>query len=291
MNLKLCALRLNRSPDAGDIAGGGGGAAGGEGAGAGAGGSAAGAAGAGAAGGAQGGAGAPPARDYGRDIDSMRSEFTGFGRKFDSFFNDYQSKFGGGTQTKPNTSKEPTLEDFNNGATQKDVLAFMDARAKFVARQEYNSLQEEGKKTQSAQDAKAKRSTNIQAHVGRIGEAISRYKDFDQVVNNAAMQLPEAVLDDVLESSFSADLQYHLSKNAGDLYKIVNTYNQSERQGAKMLGALEHRFELEAATRKAALKKTRFGATEEIEAEAGGQGEDEESENIARTSFKLKPKK
>lgn len=236
-----------------------------------------------------GAASAAPARDYGRDIDSIRGQIGEFGKKFDSFLTEYQSKFG---QPKQTENREPKLEDFNGGKTQQDVLAFIDARAKHLARSEFNSLQEENKKSQSASDAKAKRSANVQAHVGRIGEAMSRYKDFDQVVNNAAMQLPDTILDDVLESNHSADLQYHLSKNAGDLYKLVNAYNQSERAGAKMLGALEAKFEREAAERKAALKKTRFDATANVESEVGGNGgDDEENESIARESYKLKKRK
>jgi hypothetical protein len=230
-----------------------------------------------------------PARDYGRDIDTVRSQFGEFTKRFDSFHSDYQSKFGGG-EKKPAGGSEPKLSDFPN--TQDGVLQFMDARAKHIARQEYTGLQKEGEAKQAEQATKAKRSANIQAHVGRIPEAVARYKDFDQVVNNAAMALPENVLDDVLESNFSADLQYHLSKNAGDLYKIVNAYNQSERAGSRMLGALEFRFEQESAARKAALKKTRFNPTETVDGEAGGAGgEEAENEDIARSSFKLGKKK
>ncbi len=231
---------------------------------------------------------APSARDYGRDIDSLRGTIGEFGKKFDSFHSDYQSKFGGGSQ-KQDSNKEPVLSDFPN--TQEGVLKFIDARADYKAGQRYETLQNENKKSQSAEAAKAKRSANLQSHVGRISEAMTRYKDFDAIINNAAMQLPENVVDDVIESPFSADLHYHLSKNAGDLYKIVNAYNQSERAGAKMLGALEHKFEMEAAARKAAAKKTRFGATETVDSEVGGNaGEDEENESIARESFGLKKK-
>lgn len=281
MHIPSFFRKLNRDPGLNEGAGGGGAAAGEGGASATGGTPAAGA-------GSAGTPAAAPQRDYGRDIDSIRSEFSNFGKKFDSFHTDYQSKFGGG-EKKPAGNTEPKLSDYPN--TQEGVLQFMDARSRFNARQEFTGLQKEGETKQAEQAAKAKRSANIQAHVGRIGEAMTRYKDFDQVVNNAAMALPENVLDDVLESTFSADLQYHLSKNAGDLYKVVNAYNQSERAGARMLGALEFRFEQEAAARKAAAKKTRFGATETVDGEAGGNAsEDEESESIARESFKLKKK-
>ena len=267
---------------------------GGQGGGDGAGGNGDSGAGSGASGNTGAAAGGAPARDYGRDIDSIRSELGGFKhftQKFDDFHKDYQTRFGR-QESRQDTNREPTPADFNGLKTQEDVLKFIDARSAYQADQRYESRRKAEKETESTSAAKARRSTNLQAHVGRMSEAMTRYKDFDTVINNAAMSnLPENITDDILESSHSADLQYHLSKNPGELYKVVNAYNTSERAGARMLGALEHKFEIDAATRKAALKKTRFSVTETVDSDIGGNASEEaENEDIARSSFKLKKK-
>jgi hypothetical protein len=238
--------------------------------------------------GAGGGDGTPaaPARDFGRDIDSIRGEFGGFQKDFKSFLSDFNTRF-----APPKSSSEDTEPKWNPNFTQEQALKYVDDRSKWNARQEYQGLRKADEDKASTQATAARRSANLQEHIGRMSDARGRYKDYDAVIVNAAMTLPPAIQDDVMDSDVSGDLHYQLSKNQGDLYKLLSAYQQSERKGARVLGEMEANIRSGLAARKALEKKTRFEPTGKIDSDAqGAESEENESVDIARSSFGLKKK-
>lgn len=240
-----------------------------------------------------------PRADFDRAIQSIN----GLSQKFEGFHQDYSRRFApaGGGKDEGAISQEPNLAEYSArlGNTNETVTKYLADFNRFHTKKNWDGFQSDSQKTQSAQAAKAKRQSSLQAHVGRMSEAMQRYKDFDQVTSNAPGPLPSGengqpdVLSDVLESEHSADLQYHLSKNPGDYWKLINAYNQSERQGARFLGALESKFTGEAAERKKNLRQSRGGVTADAGGEIeGGNGDDDTKyASMARESFGLKKSK
>ena len=218
---------------------------------------------------------------------SLESDYNGFKSKFSGLFSE-------GKEGK--ADKEPNFADYKTRGEQ-GVLEYIDARAAYLANKQFGTLQEQQAKQREAQNAQANLSAAYQKHIGRIPDAQKRYKDFDQVTANAAMALPDGrdgkhnVLADVLDSDHSADLQYKLSKNPGDLYKLVSAYNESPAKGARMLGAFEAQIEASRAAEKAAMKKAGVRPTIQNTAEADGNpNESQELDAIAREVYGLKKK-
>ena len=276
MNLRL-HLR-NLSPDAGNGGGGdGGGNDGGGGSGNGGGGS-----------GASGGGDFVPRADF----DKLSQSYSGLSSKFEGMHKDYESRFAPrSSEGEAALTREPKLEDYEGN--QAGVTKYIKDLTKYNTKQNWDEHQTASQKAQAAQAGKAKRQSSLDGHVKRMSEAMTRYKDFDSVVNNAPGLLPDGtngqpdVLADVLESEHSADLQYHLSKNPGDYWRLLNAYNQSERQGARFLGALEARFANDAQVRKQNLRQARGSAMADAggEFEGGGENDDSRFDKLAKESF------
>lgn len=284
MNLRL-HLR-NLSPDAGN-GGGGDGGAGGSGSGGGDGGAG--------SGDGSSGSGDTVSR---ADFDNLSRSYSGLSSKFEGMHKDYESRFAPrSSEGDAPLTREPKLEEYESN--QAGVTKYIKDLTKFNTKQNWDQHQTESQKTQAAQAGKAKRQSSLDGHVKRMSEAMTRYKDFDSVVNNAPGLLPDGtngqpdVLGDVLESDHSADLQYHLSKNPGDYWRLLNAYNQSERQGARFLGALEARFANDAQVRKQNLRQARGSAMADAggEYEGGGENDDGRFEKLARESFGIRKKK
>lgn len=282
MNLRL-HLR-NLSPDAGN---GGGGDGGGDGGG-------------GGSGNDGGGSGASGGGDFvpRADFDKLSQSYSGLSSKFEGMHKDYESRFAPrSSEGEAALTREPKLEDY--GANQAGVTKYIKDLTKFNTKQNWDEHQTASQKAQAAQAGKAKRQSSLDGHVKRMSEAMTRYKDFDSVVNNAPGLLPDGtngqpdVLADVLESDHSADLQYHLSKNPGDYWRLLNAYNQSERQGARFLGALEARFANDAQVRKQNLRQARGSAMADAggEFEGGGETDENQYDKLAKESFGIGRKK
>ena len=230
-------------------------------------------------------------RDYGRDIESIRGEFGGFKSEFQKFTQDFSSRFPA-PQNKNQDEPEPKFPENGDAAAVRRWVAEHSAwNGKRAARDEFGRLKTEQEQTNKTQTENAKWSSDLQAHIGRMGEARGRYKDFDTVIASASMTLPKNIQAEVMDSDVSADLHYMLSKNQGDLYKVLNAYNTSPSKGARVLGELETRIRMDNASRAAAEKKAKFGATGRVETDSqGSESEEQEFENIARERFGLKKK-
>lgn len=232
------------------------------------------------------------------DFDSFRQQVGGFSQKFDGFVNDYRKSNSPKETSDADEipSNEPTLSSYDNNDA--GINKYLRDLTRFHAGNIVSKSSAASEKARSEQASKAKRQSSYGEHVKRMGEAMSRYKDFDQVVNNAPMALPDGsngqpdILGDVLDSDHSADLQYHLSRNTGDLYKLINAYNQSDKQGTRFLGQLEAKFGRDAEERKQTLRQTRGFATANAggDSEGGGGGDDEKHIKMARMAFGLDKK-
>lgn len=175
------------------------------------------------------------------ELENLSQSIRGLSQKFDGHLSDYSRRFAPANAGSDNADKgpeqEPTLERYEN--TQQGITKYLADFNKFHTKKNWTEHTSAAERANKANAAKAARQTSIGAHVKRMGEAMKRYPDFEGVIQNAAIPLPDGangapdVLGAVLESEFSADLHYHLSKNPGDLYRLVNAFNQSERAGAR----------------------------------------------------------
>lgn len=231
------------------------------------------------------------------DFDSLASRNQEWEGKFNGLQDRLSSVFGGSREQEP--AKAPSREDFirRYGNNPEAVEKWIDARSQWIADSRYQELTKNQQKVQSEQQQKAARQTNLSAHVKRIGEASSTYKDWDNVVSQADLNLPDGtnntpdVFNAVIESEHSAGLTYLLAKNPGEKFKLLNAFYQGERQGNRYLGMLEARIESEASARKAAAKKGRFQPTATNDVDANGNpNEADEFDTIARNALGIKPK-
>jgi hypothetical protein len=237
--------------------------------------------------------------DFGAFQDRLGSQLGSLSQKFDGHMADYSRRFAPNPPAGGESDKAPVLESYPG--TPEGIQKFLSDHAKFHAGAAIAAHQTASDKKNKEQAFKAKRQTSVQDHVKRMGEARGRYKDFDQVVNNANFSLPDGtngqpdVLGSVLESEFSGELHYHFASPAGqgDLFKLINAFNQSESAGARALGKLEARFERESEERKRTQRQARSAATGNAggDAEGGEAGDDAKFEDMARSSWGLKGKK
>jgi len=285
MNFSLSRYRL-LDPNSD---GGGGGGAGADGSGAG------GAAGAGAGAGAAGTGTPAPQYVPKADFDRLAQSFSGMSQKFDGFHADYSRRFApaGGGDNQP--EQEPQIEGYES--TQAGMQKYIADLNKFHTKQNWTEHEASAKKSQADLLARSKRQASIGEHVKRMGEARVRYKDFDQVVNNAPFSLPDGsngqpdILGAVLDSEHSGDLQYYLSSpgGQGDLFKLAHAFSQSEGAGSRILGRLEARFEREASERKKNLRQASGAPTADAGGEHDGGGDNESKyEDLARSAWGLK---
>lgn len=105
------------------------------------------------------------------------------------------------------SEKAPSLDDFQ---TYDD---YVDARAKWIARQEYKAVQRESAEASRKSADETRKSALQEAFAAQVEDARSRMADFDAVVFSSQIPITAAVQDAILESDMSADVAYYLGKN------------------------------------------------------------------------------
>ena len=126
--------------------------------------------------------------------------------------------------------KAPSLDSFDS------YDDFVDARARFVARQEFKAQQREsaesGKKVANGQ-----REDVLKAEFSaKVDDARSRIADFDAVAFNPDVPVTAAMQAAILESDMSADIAYHLGKNPDLAYRLTT---MSPLSVAREIGRIE----------------------------------------------------
>lgn len=225
-----------------------------------------------------------PARDFGRDIDSMRHEFGGKFNEISGFISDYRKA--NAPRTPESDDSAPVLGSQKYPQTQEGVSKFLEDQARFISRREFKELQASADQARVKQDGELNTRKSLQAHFARHADARKEYSDFDTVIAGG-FNVPDSIAKEVLDSDISAHLQYHLTKNSMERMNVLMAFQESNSKGLKALAKIEHKIETDLAAKKAAKAKTRFGATETFDTETQGQNDDQENEDIARSSYRL----
>lgn len=105
------------------------------------------------------------------------------------------------------SAKEPNVDDFKN---EPDPWAAYD---RAVARWEANNLFEEKQKQFTEQSLVEQHNANVEAHNKRMDEARSRYKDFDEVIEENDFAMDPQVGKVFLKVKNSGDVAYYLAKH------------------------------------------------------------------------------
>lgn len=222
------------------------------------------------------------------DFDSFRTENESFRnevsprlQKIDEFL----SRFQNDNRNQNAAPSEPKLGSQEYPNTPVGIQKWIKASAKFEADRLYEERSNKDRTSKSEQETQAKYATVVQDHVKRIGEASSRYKDWDAVVKN--IDLPGNLAAQIMDSDHSADIQYLINRDKGEYFKLLNA--QREGKADRVIGRLEQRFESESAARKQADKQTRHQTTIDDGMEAGGNvSREQEFEDMARKHYGLK---
>ncbi len=126
--------------------------------------------------------------------------------------------------------KAPSLDDFNS------YDEFVDARARYVARQEFKAQQRESIEA-SRSAAHGQREEVLKAEfAAKVDDARSRMADFDAVAFNPNVPVTAAMQAAILESDMSADIAYYLGKNPEAAYRMTS---MSPLSVAREIGRIE----------------------------------------------------
>ena len=126
--------------------------------------------------------------------------------------------------------KAPVLDDFST------YDEFVDARARFAARQEYQAQQRESAET-GKKVAHGQRDEVLKAEFSvKVEDARSRIGDFDAVAFNPSVPVTEAMQAAILESDMSADVAYYLGKNPDAAFRLTQ---MSPLSVAREIGRIE----------------------------------------------------
>jgi hypothetical protein len=227
-------------------------------------------------------------RDYGKDIDGIRQEFGGFANEFRSFLSEYKQSKAPSSQSESQVPKEPKRSDYP--ATEQGIEKWIDDRAKFISQREYGELSKASAEQRKKDEAQVSQRKNLQQHFTRAADARKDYADFDTVIASPTVQVNDKIAEEILSSPISAHLQYAIWKNHADRFNVIAAFQESERAGIKALDRIEARIETELAAKKAAAKKTRFGATDSVEADVGSLSDEQENADLVKAYYKSKRK-
>lgn len=124
----------------------------------------------------------------------------------------------------------PTLDGFES------YDQYIDARTKWVARQEFKAQQRESAEA-SKKAAYGQREEVLKAEfAGKVEDARTRLPDFDAVAFNPNVPVTEAMQTAILESDMSADVAYYLGKNPEAAHRLTA---MSPMSVAREIGRIE----------------------------------------------------
>lgn len=136
---------------------------------------------------------------------------------------------------KSDSDPEPSAKDFEYGEVDP---RYVSALARWEARQENARLSAEAEQKRQSEAETARQSEIQQRSDERYAEAVSKFEDFDEVVNNLA-DIPSVSPDTrdlLLESDHFAEIMYHLGTNPDEARDIAS---QSPAKQAAYIGRLE----------------------------------------------------
>lgn len=158
---------------------------------------------------------------------------------------------------KPEETKAPSRDDFDN------YEDYLDARADYLAEQKVKSYQENQKKEEAARKRQEQQDKLLSNWEASKDKAREKYTDFDDVLSNDDAPLTETMAYALMESEYGADIGYHLGKNPEEAQRIASL--SPARQAAE-LGKLE----LQISTKPNKPKSSK--APEPIETVSGSSG-------------------
>lgn len=130
----------------------------------------------------------------------------------------------------PGLPAKPSLDQFD------DYDAYVEALGEWSA--EKTLLARDHKQRQAA--AQNERDAVVNSHLDRVDAAKAKYTDWDEVAAGAShVQFNDGTLTAILESEQSADIGYHLMKNAAEYQRIINL---PPLQQIKEIARLEDKF-------------------------------------------------
>ena len=230
-------------------------------------------------------------RDYGRDIDGLRSELGGVVGEMRSFLAEYRKSSGASQPAAAKVEDAEPKRPKGADATEENIEKWIDDRAKWISRREYAELHKASSEQRQKDESQANQRKSLQEHFSRAAEARKDYADFDNVISSPTVQVSDKIAEEILTSPISAHLQYTIWKNPTDRFNVISAFQQSERAGIKALDRIEARIESELAAKKAAKKKTNFGITESFDSEVSGKTDESELSGIVDNYYKPKSKR
>lgn len=117
---------------------------------------------------------------------------------------------------KPTVSGAPKLDDFKNDPDP------WDSYYKALARYEAKSLLDEDKKSTAQQNEQQQTQKIFDSYNKKVTEARAKYEDFDEIVGQSDIPIPQAVQLAIVEMENGPDVAYYLGQNPEEAAKLVS---------------------------------------------------------------------